>query len=158
MTIETSTSTKAPSSRRRRINPQMARLPTASPGGACVVVPPGAAVGALLLAEPDGAVAMAERGEVQSAFAGHESGDLRAVGVDQVVEERNDVPALVVLELLHLVLERDPLGLVDLGQRLLVQGQVVRIRRRPVALVVWGGRDAPVGHLRQVVTGAPEVD
>src|ERR1700730_15936366 len=105
MTIETSTSTRTPSSRRLKMKTQIAALPTAVPGGTGVVDPPGAGVrAALLLREPDGAEAMAKRVEVQSSLAGDEPRDFGAVRVDHVVEEGNDVPALVVFELLHLVL------------------------------------------------------
>src|ERR1700738_1059895 len=42
--------------------------------------------------------------EVERRFApAVETGDFRAVGIDQVVEHRDDVAPLVVLELLHLV-------------------------------------------------------
>src|SRR5229473_2214109 len=148
MTTETRNMTRAPSSNLRAMKPQIALRPTADSGGACEVAPPEISAGCFALAEPDGAEAMAERIEVQGALAWLEPAHLRAVGVDQVVEERNDVTALVVLELLHLALESDALGLIHLGQSLLVQGEVVRTRRRPVALVVRRGRDAPVGHLR----------
>src|SRR5262249_23034356 len=148
MMMETRIKTRAPSSSRLKTKAQIALRPTAGRGGACAAAPPGVVSSAVPLREPDGAEAMAERVQVQSSFAGHESIHFLAVGVDQVVEERNDVPALVVLELLHLMLERHALGLVDLAQCLLVEAHVVRAAGRPVALVVWGGGDAPVGHLR----------
>src|SRR6266446_6857283 len=158
MTIETRNSTSPPRSRRRPMNPQIGFRTRATPGEAVAAGPPGISVVMPPLAEPDGPVAMAKRGEVECSLARLEPRHLGAVSVDQVVEERNDVAALVVLQFLHLVLERDALGLVDLGQRLLVERQVVRAGGWPVAFVIRRGRDAAVGHLRQVVASAPEVD
>src|ERR1700737_1718966 len=73
------------------------------------------------LGEPDGPVAMSEGIEVQRGFAAVvEAGALRAEGVDQVVEHRDDVATLVVLELLHLVDDVGALAAIGLGERLLI--------------------------------------
>src|SRR6476619_1434392 len=156
--IETMNSTSTLSRMRRRMKPQIppncgisARLGRAAEGGP-------AGTSSSPLGEGDGAVAMAERVEVQRPLARHEPDHLRAVGVDEVVEERDDVAALVVLELLHLDHE-----LVALGQRgrrhgLLVEGEVRRPGEPPVGLVVGGSLDAAERGLRQVAARAPEVD
>src|SRR6476646_5410458 len=132
-TIETMKSTSRPSRMRLMTKPQMppncgirARLGRAATGGP-------AGTSRSPLGEPDGAVAMAERVEVQRPLAWHEPGHLRAVGVDQVVEERDDVAALV------------------------VQAQVGRAGEAPVALVVGRSLDAAERSLRQVAARAPEV-
>src|SRR5437588_10565798 len=85
-TTETSARTTNPSASRRRTNPPRppSRLPRAS-------------------GEPDCSVAMAERVEVQGRLARLESCNLGAVRVDQVVEERDDVPPVDVFDGLHLV-------------------------------------------------------
>src|SRR5580765_7661338 len=111
--------TSRPSRTRRKTKPQ---IPpncgiSARPGRAAVGGPAGTRSSPL--GEPDGAVAMAERVEVERSLAWHEPGHLRAVGVEQVVEERDDVAALVVLELLHLDHELVPLGEIRRGHGLL---------------------------------------
>src|SRR6185312_10552702 len=55
-------------------------------------------VGGALGVEPDCSVPMAERVEVLRRLARNEPGHLGAVAVDQVVEERDDVPAVVVFD------------------------------------------------------------
>src|SRR6185437_6341796 len=105
-TTETSASTRNPSRMRRTMNPAS---------------PPWRFGGAVVLAEPDGSVPMAERVEVLRRLARNEPGHLGAVAVDQVVEERDDVPTVVVFDGLHLVDDVAPFALVDLGPGLLVQ-------------------------------------
>src|SRR6185369_14044289 len=97
-TTETSASTSSPRRIRRTMNPAS---PLWRVGGA--------------LAEPDGSVPMPERVEVLRRLPRNEPGHLGAVAVDQVVEERDDVPAVVVFDGLHLVDDVAPLALVDLG-------------------------------------------
>src|SRR2546430_337936 len=141
-TIETRNSTRIPSRTRRTMNPAIPpRRPRRT--GTAVRGPASTNAASVALGEPDGSVSMSERVEVQRPPVHLEPFDLRAVGVDQVVEERDDVPALVVLQLLHLVDDVAPLGRVHLGQRLRVHAEVVRALRRPVALVVRGRREAP---------------
>src|SRR6476646_3150805 len=157
-TIETMKSTSRPSRMRLMTKPQMppncgirARLGRAAEGGP-------AGTSSSPLGEGDGAVAMAERVEVQRPLAWHEPGHLRAVGVDEVVEERDDVAALVVLELLHLDDELVALGKGVRRNSLLVEGEVRRAGEPPVGLVLGGSLDAAERELRQVAAGAPEVD
>src|SRR6185312_4134304 len=113
-----------------------------------------------VLAEPDRAEPVAEAIQVEGALARLEPLHLGRVAVDEATEERDDVPADVVLELLHLMLDRYPLGRVGLGQGLGVQrlevGPGARLRR-PVRLVVWGVRQRALLHLVEVRPGAPEV-
>src|SRR5689334_3683431 len=159
-TTETAPSTSSPSSTRRSMKPVMPPgLKRRSPRsrGRAAGGGPAITVG---LGEPDGSEAMSERIEVQRRLAHLEALHLLAVRVDQVVEERDDVPAVVVFLGLHLVDDVAPLRLVDLGQGLFVQAEVVRPRprlRRPVALVVRRGRHAAVRHLWQEVARSPEV-
>ena len=61
---------------------------------------------------------------------------LAACGVDEVVEERDDVAALVVLLLLHLLDDLAAGLVVGLGQRLVVELLEVAALRRPVGLRV----------------------
>src|SRR5690348_500813 len=112
-TIDTSTRTSSPSSSRRTMKPDIParNLVTAAPvrHGACSprVRPRGswsARSVSRRLAEPDGAEPVPEAVQVQRALARPEPLDLVGVAVDEVAEERDDVPADVVLELLHLLL------------------------------------------------------
>src|SRR6266571_8618938 len=93
------------------------------------------------LAEPDRAVAVAEAVQVEGALARLEPLDLGRVAIDEATEARDDVPAGVVLGLLHLMHDRDALGRVGFGRCLVVQrpevGPGTRLRR-PVRLVVRG--------------------
>src|SRR5215208_1024352 len=144
---ETTNITTTPSSSRRMTKP---------------VIPPrrnqfirGAASG-----EPHGAEAVPVARQVQRPLAGRQALDLGGVAVDEGVEVGDDVAADVVLELLHLVLDLDPLRRVGLLQRLLVKIAEVRSvtgLRRPVGLVVRRGRQRSLLHLVQVAAGAPEV-
>src|SRR5437016_3093029 len=150
-TIETSTRTRSPSRIRRTMKTAMPARRTAA-GEAWGRGP------ATPLTEPDGAEAISECVEVQGPLARLEPLNLGAVGIYQVVEEGNDVAALLVLELLHLVDDVASFSGVHLGQRLLVEAEVVGILRWPVALVVGRGRQAAVGNLGEIVARAPEVD
>src|SRR5215469_3546348 len=126
--IETRIRTTTPSSSRRRMNPHTPvgrnLLTTALPSA---------------LGEPDRTEAVAEAIQVEGALAWLEPLHLGRVAVDQATEERDDVPAVVVLELLHLVLDLGALRRVGAGQRLVVQRLEVRPGARlgrPVRLVV----------------------
>src|ERR1700716_506921 len=161
-TIETSTSTRSPWRTRRTMNIQMPPVLPGPPGVPCrssIAGPARGSTCSVALGEPDVPEAMSEGVEVQRRLAPLvESSDFRAVGVDEVVEHRDDVAALLVLELLHLVDDVGALAGIGLGESLLVEADVVGVLRRPVAFVVRCGRDAAVRHLREVVAGAPEVD
>ena len=92
----------------------------------------GSSVGGVVqLCEPDVLEAAAEVVEVQHVGLGYEALDLGRVGVEQVVEDGDDVPALVVLLLLHLADDLAPGVVVGLGQRLL--GRAPRSCCPPVA-------------------------
>src|SRR3984893_17020080 len=150
---------------RRRRNMRMPPVrpgPVGPPGRSSMAGPGrGSARGStwsVALGEPDAPEAMSEGIEVERRFApAVETGDFRAVGIDQVVEHRDDVAPLVVLELLHLVKDVGALAGIRFVECLLVEADVVRARRRPVALVVGCRRDAAVGHLGKIVAGFPEV-
>src|SRR5207248_497398 len=161
-TIETSTSTSSPWRMRRTMNSQMPPVlagPPVGPGRSSIAGPARGSTCSVALGEPDVPVAMSEGVEVERSFAPLvESRDFRAVGVDEVVEHRDDVAALLVLELLHLVDDVGALAGIGLGEGLLVEADVVRVLRRPVAFVVRRGRDAAIRHLREIVARAPEVD
>src|SRR5215472_5515984 len=148
-TTETRISTTMPSSSRRRM-----KLHTPPTRNLFMVVPSA-------LAEPDRTETVAEAIQVQRALARLEPLHVGRVGVDEAAEERDDVPADVVLDLLHLVLDLGALGRVGFGQRLGVQrpevGPGARLRR-PVRLVERGGRQRALLHLVEVRAGAPEVD
>src|SRR3712207_4187576 len=80
------------------------------------------------------------------------------VGVDLLPEAPDDVPALVVLDLLRLVDQLRTLGLVDLARRRTDQLTVLLVV--PVGLVVGAallGRERAHDSLRDVVAGVPEV-
>src|SRR2546421_9799581 len=143
-TIDTSTSTRSPSRIRRTMKTAIPPRRTAA-GEAWGRGP------ASPLTEPDGAEAMTECVQIQCPLARLESLNLGAVGVDQVVEEGDDVAALLVLDLLHLVDDVASLSGVHLGQRLLVEAEVVGVLRWPVALVVGRSRQTAVGNLGEVV-------
>src|SRR3989441_2111885 len=161
-TIETSTSTSSPWRMRRTMNIQMPPVlagPPVGPGRSSMAGPARGSTCSVVLCEPDVPEAMSEGVEVELRLAPLvKARDFRAVCIDQVVEHRDDVAALLVLELLHLVDEVGALAGIGLGESLLVEADVVRVLRRPVALVVRGRRDAAVRHLREIVSRAPEVD
>src|SRR5690348_16327974 len=147
---ETRTSTRTPSRSRRTMKP-----PTPPSLSLFMVACPA------VLAEVDRAETVPEAVQVEGALAGLEALDPGRVAVDEVAEERDDVAADVVLDLLHLVLDLDALGVVGGGQRLVVQRDEVRAGtglRRPVALVVRGVRQRALLDLVEVAAGAPEVD
>src|SRR5581483_7732284 len=101
------------------------------------------------LPEPEGPVAIPEVVQLHDALPALDQAlDLRAVAVEEVAEAPDDVAAVVVLELHHLVLDREPLLAVDGPERLLVEGQELVVGGvRPVGLVVRRGRQAPGRHL-----------
>src|SRR5437868_8977121 len=162
-TIETRTSTSSPWRIRRRMNRRMPPVragPPAGPGRSSMAGPArGSTWSVALGGEVDAPIPMSKGVKVQRGLAPIvEATNLRGVSVDQVVEHRDDVATLVVLELLHLVDDVGPLRGVDLFQGVLVEADVVGILRRPVALVVGGRWNAAVGHLGKEVARAPEVD
>ena len=97
--------------------------------------------------------------EVQRVGSLHQTGHTAVVGVEQVLEERNDQATVVVQLLLHLVGDDLALGVVGLVQRSLVVGLEGRVGRRPVIVRVRRGvLQAARGDLQQEVAGAPVVD
>src|SRR6267143_1652010 len=161
-TIETRTSTSSPCRIRRRMNMRMPPVragPPVPPGRSSMAGPArGSTWSAALGGEVDVSIPMSEGIEVERGLASVvEAADFRAVRVDQVVEHRDDVATLFVFELLHLVDQVGAFAGIGLRQRLLVEADVVRAARRPVALVVGCRRDAAVRHLGKEVSRAPEV-
>src|SRR3989441_949110 len=125
-TIDTSTRTSSPWRIRRRMNRRMPPVragPPAGPGRSSMAGPArGSTWSVTLGGEVDAPIPMSEGVEIQRRFAPIvEAADLRAVGVDQVVEHRDDVATLVVFELLHLVDDVGALAGIGLGQGLLVE-------------------------------------
>src|SRR5439155_926484 len=113
-TIETRTSTSSPWRIRRRMNRRMPPVragPPAGPGRSSMAGPArGSTWSVALGGEVDAPIPMSKGVKVQRGLAPIvEATNLRGVGVDQVVEHRDDVATLVVLELLHLVDDVDPL-------------------------------------------------
>src|ERR1700681_4396172 len=161
-TTETRTRTKSPCRMRRTMNSQTPPVfagPRLGPGRSSMAGPARGSTCSVALGKPDVSEAMSKGVEVERGLAPIvESGDLRAVGVDEVVEHRNDVAALVVLEILHLVDDVGALGGIWFREGLLVEADVVGTRRRPVALRVGCRRDAAVRHLGEGVTRSPVVD
>src|SRR6266516_1688554 len=123
--------TRRPEARRRRFRPPVA------------------------LFEGDGAEVVAISAQRQRALARLEPHDLRAVGVDEVVEPPDDVAAAVVLHLLHLMDDGAALLPVDRPERLVVERDELRVV--PVRLVVRGDAEAARRDLVQVVARAPVV-
>src|SRR5579875_690279 len=109
-TAETAASTaadiRARRSRKRATPPRARRAgPRGAPGGSARASSPAVPAGTFpgRSGEPDRAEAMAEVTERDRSLAGSEAPDPVAVGADQVEVERDDVPAVVVLDGLHLV-------------------------------------------------------
>src|SRR4051812_31311853 len=148
---DTASSVAMPSRRRRRMKPGMP-WSTGMVSRRRARRRPGAPRS---LSEPDRPVAVAEAVQVERALVGPEALHLRRVGVEQVVEERDDVAAHVVLHLLHLADRHLAILEIHLAERLLVERDELRVL--PVRLVVRRRRKAARGDLREVQAGAPEV-
>src|SRR5437764_1218516 len=152
-TTETRNSVTSPRSTRRSTNPQIPRgRRTRSEEAAIAVTGRGydllssatraahraARPLSRLSAEPDRPVAVAEGVEREHALVALlDALDLGAVAVEERREAPDQVAAVVVLHLLHVVQDLRPLLLVDGAERLLVEGEEPLVGRiRPVRLVV----------------------
>src|SRR5256714_15497548 len=105
--------------------------------------------------EGDGAEVVAIPAQRQRALARLDPHDLRAVGVDEVVEPPDDVAACVVLHLLHLVDDGAALLPVDRPECLVVERD--ELRAVPVRLVVRSDLEASRRDLVQVVARPPVI-
>src|SRR6266545_3573049 len=149
MMTETSASVSAPSRTRRMTKPVIPWKKRRPEACRRRFRPPASSL------EGDGAEVVAITAQRQRALARLDPHDLRAVGVDQVVEPPDDVAAVVVLHLLHLVDDGAALPRVDRLERLVVERDELRVV--PVRLVVRSNAEASRRDLVQVVARAPVV-
>src|SRR5829696_3698012 len=93
--------------------------------------------------------------QVERSSVGLQAGDALAMGIDEVLEPPEDVPAFVVLDLLHLADDLAALLLVHGRERLLVE--LVELRVVPMRLVEGRAWQAARTHLREVVARSPVI-
>src|SRR6266511_4184462 len=129
MMTETSASVSAPSRTRRMTKPVIPWKKRRPEACRRRFRPPASSL------EGDGAEVVAITAQRQRALARLDPHDLRAVGVDQVVEPPDDVSAVVVLHLLHLVDDGAALPRVDRLERLVVRSNAEASRRDLVQVV-----------------------